>query len=101
MDAIIIVIMSLPSIVTINRPDVVELIDTAARKLTGGNKTAVVALALSRLLDQEARQGSLYGAHPGSLRARPGVDLTAPVLADPVDAETRPADPRRRPARRP
>lgn len=76
----------MPSVVTINRPDVVALIEQAA-KLTDGNKTEAVALALRRLLEQEARAVSLFGAHPGSVRVKPGVDLTAPVLDDASDAE--------------
>jgi hypothetical protein len=45
-------------------------------------------MAMRRLLDQNARTGSLFGAHPGSMCVADGVDLTAPVLADPVYAET-------------
>jgi hypothetical protein len=67
------------SVVTIKRPDVVSLIEQAAR-LTGGNKTEAVALAMRRLLAQEDRSGSLFGAHPGTVRVREGVDLTAPIL---------------------
>ncbi|HUK06357.1 MAG TPA: hypothetical protein VLX09_00680 [Stellaceae bacterium] len=74
------------SVITINRADVVSLIEEAARKLTQGNKTEAVALALRRLLDEEGRSGSLFGAHKGSVRVRPGVDLTAPVLEDVPDA---------------
>ena len=70
----------MPSVVTINRPDVIELIEEAAEKLTDGNKTEAVALAMRRLLEQDARTGSLFGAHPGSVRVREGVDLTAPVF---------------------
>ena len=76
------------TVITINRPDVVALIQEAAVKLTDGNKTEAVALAMRRLLDEEARNGSLFGAHPGSVKVRPGVDLTAPTLADRMDAET-------------
>jgi hypothetical protein len=78
----------MPTVVTINRPDVVALIEVAANRLTGGNKTAAVAMALRHLLAQDVRAGSLFGAHPGSVRVRDGVDLTAPVLEDPPDAET-------------
>ena len=67
----------MPNVVTINRPDVVALIEEAASRLTGGNKTAAVALALRKLLDGESRAGPLFGAHPGSVRVAPGVDLTA------------------------
>lgn len=76
------------SVVTINRPEVVALIEEAARKLTDGNKTEAVALALRRLLDEHAREGSLFGAHPGSVRVREGVDLLAPALDVEPDAET-------------
>jgi len=77
-----------PTVVTLNRPDVVALIETAANRLTGGNKTEVVAMAMRRLLEQDARSGRLYGAHPGSVREHDGVDLTAPVLEDATDAAT-------------
>ena len=43
------------TVVTINRPDVVALIEEAAKKMTGGNKTEAVALAMRRLLEQGAR----------------------------------------------
>ena len=78
----------MPKVITINRPDVIALIDEAAAKLTSGNKTEAVALAMRRLLDLHARKGSLFGSHPGSARIREGVDLTAPVLDDEMDAET-------------
>lgn len=48
-------------VVTINRPDVVALIE---------------------------RAGSFIGARPGSVWVRPGVDLTAPVLDVVPDAES-------------
>ena len=75
-------------VVTINRPDVVALIDEAAQRLTGGNKTAAVGLALRRLLDQDARVGSLFGAHPGSVRFAPGFDPIAPALDVEPDAQS-------------
>jgi hypothetical protein len=78
----------MPNVITINRPDVIALIEQAAKKLTGGNKTEAVALAVRRLLDQDARAGSLFGAHPGSVQLREGIDLTAPVLDVAPDAET-------------
>jgi hypothetical protein len=64
------------NVVTINRPDVVVLIEQAAKKLTGGNKTEAVALAVRRLLDEDTSAGSLFGAHRGSVRIREGFDLT-------------------------
>lgn len=75
-------------VVTINRPDVVALIEQAAKSLTAGNKTEAVALAMRRLLDQEAQRGSLFGTLRGSVKVRKGVDLTAPILEDELDAET-------------
>jgi len=75
-------------VVTINRPDVVALIEQAGKELTGGNKTEAVGLAVRRLLEREARTGSLFGAHPGSVRVKPGVDLTEPVLDVVPDAES-------------
>ena len=78
----------MPTVVTINRPDVVALVEEAANRLTAGNKTEAVALAMRRLLEQDARAGSLFGAHPGSVRVGDGVDLTAPILTDELDAET-------------
>jgi hypothetical protein len=76
------------NVVTITRPEVVLLIEEAAQRLTGGNKTEAVALAVRRLLDQNARSGSLFGAHPGSVRVREGVDLIASVLDVEPDTET-------------
>lgn len=76
------------NVVTINRPDVVALIEQAAAKMTDGNKTEAVALAVRRLLEHEARAGSLFGAHRGSVRVLDGVDLTAPALDIEPDAET-------------
>jgi hypothetical protein len=79
---------AMANVVTINRPEVVALIEEAATKLTGGNKTEAVALALRRLLEQNARAGSLFGVHRGSVRVREGVDLIAPALDVESDAET-------------
>lgn len=76
------------TVVTINRPDVVALIERAAEKLTNGNKTEAVHLAVRRLLEREERVGSLFGAHRGSVTFRDDVDLTAPVLDVIPDAET-------------
>lgn len=76
------------NVVTINRPDVVALIEQAAAKMTDGNKTEAVALAVRRLLENEARAGSLFGAHRGSVRVRDGVDLVASALDVEPDAET-------------
>jgi hypothetical protein len=40
------------TVVTINRPDVVALIERAADRLTNGNKTEAVHLAVRRLLER-------------------------------------------------
>jgi hypothetical protein len=76
------------NVVTISRPDVIALIEEAANKLTRGNKTEAVSLAMRHLLDREARTGSLFGAHRGSVRIRDGVDLIAPALDVEPDAES-------------
>jgi hypothetical protein len=76
------------NVVTINRPEVVALIEQAAQKLTRGNKTEAVALAMRRLLEADARTTSVFGAHRGSVRVRDHVDLTAPSLDVVPDAET-------------
>jgi hypothetical protein len=76
------------NVVTITRPEVVSLIEEAAQRLTGGNKTEAVALAVRRLLDQNARARSLFGAHRGSVRVREGVDLIASALDVELDAES-------------
>jgi hypothetical protein len=78
----------MPNVVTITRPDVIALIEKAAKKLARGNKTEVVALAMRRLLDEDARAGSLFGAHPGSVRIREGVELIASALDVEPDAAT-------------
>jgi hypothetical protein len=76
------------NVVTINRPDIVALIEEAAERLTNGNKTEAVALAMRRLLEQDARVGSLFGVHRGSVRVREGIDLVAPALDVEPEAET-------------
>ena len=76
------------NVVTINRADVVALIEEAARKLTNGNKTEAVAVAVRQLLEQNARAGSLFGAHRGSVRLAEDVDLLEPALDVEPDAET-------------
>jgi hypothetical protein len=76
------------TVITINRPEVVALIEEVAKRMTGGNKTEAVALAMRRLLEQDARAGTLFGAHKGSVRVAEGVDLTAPSLDVVPDAET-------------
>jgi hypothetical protein len=76
------------NVVTINRPDVVALVEEAAKRLTNGNKTEAISLAVRRLLEHDARAGSLFGRHRGSVRVREGVDLTSPALDVEPDAET-------------
>jgi hypothetical protein len=43
---------------------------------------------MRNLLEQAERQGSLFGAHPGSVLVRADVDLIAPVLEVEPDAES-------------
>jgi hypothetical protein len=76
------------NVVTITRPDVIVLIEKAAKRLTRDNKTEAVALAMRRLLDEDARAGSLFGAHRGSVQIREGVELIAPALDVEPDAAT-------------
>jgi hypothetical protein len=76
------------SVVTINRPDVINLIEDAAKKLTGGNKTEAVALAMRGLLAKTERTGSLFGADPGSARFADDWDPFAPALDVIPDAES-------------
>ena len=72
---------AMATVVTINRPDVVSLIERAADKLTRGNKTEAVALAMQRLLDSEERSGSLFGfMGRGSMQVQEGWDLTQPAI---------------------
>lgn len=78
----------MPHVVTVTRPDVISLIEETAKKLTWGNKTEAIALAMRHLLDEHVRAGSLFGAHRGSVRIREGVDLIAPALDLQPDAET-------------
>lgn len=66
--------------ITIGRPEVVALIEEAAQKLTQGNKTEAVKLGMRCLLEKTARTGTLFGAHPGSVRVREDVDLVAPSM---------------------
>lgn len=78
----------MPHVVTVTRPDVISLIEEAAKELTWGNKTEAIALAMRRLLDEHVRAGSLFGAHRGSVRIREGVGLIALALDLQPDAET-------------
>jgi len=75
------------TVVTLNRPDVVALIEDAAKKLTNGNKTEAVAMAMRELLKKTERTGSLFGRHPGSVRVKEGVDLLQPTLDVLLEAE--------------
>ncbi|MGH9415527.1 MAG: hypothetical protein ACRD01_02770 [Terriglobales bacterium] len=76
------------TVITINRADVVALIEHAAARFTQGNKTAVIEMAVKRLLSVEPRSGALFGRHPGSVKIMRGVDLTAPTFEhEPTDAE--------------
>ena len=70
------------AVVTKDRPDLVALIEAAAARLTVGDTTEAVALAMRRLLDQDARTGSLFGHQRGSVRVLDGVDLTDPTFSE-------------------
>jgi hypothetical protein len=72
------------SVVRIRCLDVVALIERAADKITGGDTTDVVAIAVRRLLAENEPTQSLFGSHPGSVRVRRGVDLLRPVLLESV-----------------
>ncbi len=74
-------------VVTINRPDVVALIEAAAKRFTGGDKIDAAALALRRLLEENTRSGSLFGRQRVFFVFEDGVGLIAPVLQDPMEAE--------------
>ena len=63
----------MPTVVTINRPDVVALIQSAADKLTGGNKTEAVALAKENpKLGVGLHIALLHGREPLQLAASGG-----------------------------
>jgi hypothetical protein len=76
------------TVVTLNRPDVVALIEDAAAKLTNGNKTEAVAMAMRELLKKNERTGSLFGRHPGSVRFTADYDPYASALDVIPDAES-------------
>lgn len=42
---------------------------------------------VAELVPPQAAVPSLWGAHRGSVKVAPGVDLTEPVLDEPLDAE--------------
>ncbi len=75
-------------VITINRPDVVALVEQAAARLTGGNKTEAVKVAMVELLRSRDREGTLFGASRGSVRTMMGVDLTGPALDIEPEAST-------------
>jgi hypothetical protein len=60
----------------------------AAKAVTGGNKTELVATAVRRLLDDAARTKPVFGAHPGSVKIRSDIDITQPVIDPRTDAES-------------
>lgn len=75
------------TVVTLNRPDVVARIEALAARFTGGNKTELVAMSLAAFEKSRERTGPLFDTMRGSVKIREDVDLTAPVLEDPMDAE--------------
>jgi hypothetical protein len=74
--------------VTVSRPDVVALVEEAANRLTGGNKTEAVSLGMRKLLAGENRSGPPFGAHVGSVEVSDGVDLLGLVLDVVPDAQS-------------
>lgn len=72
----------MPRVVTINRPDVIALIEQVAALKTGGNKTEAVALALRSLLEREAPAGSLFGWARDIISVPEGADLLQPTWTD-------------------
>ena len=77
----------MPKVVTISRPDVIALIEEAAKSWHRQQERAV-ASAMRRLLDHDARAGSLSEAHRGSVRVHETVDWIVPALDVEPDAET-------------
>lgn len=76
---------------TIDHPVILDLIEQAANRLTGGDKTAAIALALRRLLEREERAAEpLFGCLRGSVQVADGVDLVTASGFDEglTDAET-------------
>jgi hypothetical protein len=71
-----------------SQPDVVDLIEEVAEKLTGGDTTEAVVIALRSLLASTTRKGTLFGANPGSARFHESCDPFAPALDIVPDAET-------------
>lgn len=76
------------TMITVNRPEVAALVEAATKKMNGGNKTEVVALAMRHELEQDARASPLFGGHKGSVRVATDVGLTAPSLDIAADAVT-------------
>lgn len=81
----------MPDTVTIDHPVILDLLDQAANRLTGGDRTAAITLALRRLLEREERTVEpLFGCLQGSVRVADGVDLVTASGFDEglTDAET-------------
>ena len=63
-------------------------------KAFGSKPETWLGMQMEYDLWQAARQASrfkvktLFGSHPGSVRVRPGVDLTQPILDEKMDAES-------------
>jgi hypothetical protein len=70
----------MPTVVTINCPDVVALIEVAANRLTGGNKTAVVAMAMRLGTGRSAARPGWFAAGLLHVRCRKnGLPSTHPL----------------------
>lgn len=77
----------MPRVVTINRPDVIDMIERVAARETGGNKTEAVALAMRRMLDPAERTGTPFGCGKGLVTFLDEFDLTEPTFS-PEEAES-------------
>ena len=69
-------------VVAIREPDTMARLERLADRFAGGSKADLIDLASQSRERSETRTGSLFGAHPGSITVREGVDLTVPVLDD-------------------
>jgi len=78
---------SRPAVIKNNHDDGVASIETAPNRLADADRTGGVAAAVPHRSEDSARFGTLFGANPGSVRVRDGVDLIAPALEDLPEAE--------------
>lgn len=74
----------MPRVVTITRPDVIDLIERVARLETGGNKTEAVALGMRSLLERAAarRDGDPFAGLGEGMRIAADLELDRRELDD-------------------